>query len=71
LQSGEAITADESYVRESILNPQAKIVAGFQPLMPPFQGRINEEEVMQLVAYIKSLGQSQGGSKPGAVSSTQ
>jgi cytochrome c oxidase subunit 2 len=71
LQSGEAITADESYVRESILNPQAKIAAGFQPLMPPFQGRINEEEVMQLVAYIKSLGQSQGGSKPGAVSRTQ
>lgn len=57
LQGGEAIRADESYVRESILNPQAKITAGFQPLMPPFQGRVNEEEVMQLVAYIKSLGQ--------------
>jgi cytochrome c oxidase subunit 2 len=57
LQTGEAVTADESYVRESILNPQAKITAGFQPLMPPFQGRVNEEEVMQLIAYIKSLGQ--------------
>jgi cytochrome c oxidase subunit 2 len=56
LQTGETVKADESYVRESILNPQAKITAGFQPLMPPFQGRVNEEEVIQLVAYIKSLG---------------
>ena len=71
LQSGETVTADESYVRESILNPQAKITAGFQPLMPPFQGRINEEEVMQLVAYIKSLGQPQAGNRQGAVSSTK
>jgi cytochrome c oxidase subunit 2 len=59
LQTGEAITADETYVRESILNPQAKITAGFQPLMPPFQGRVNEEELIQLVAYIKSLAQKE------------
>ena len=58
LQSGETIVVDESYLRESILNPQAKITAGFQPLMPPYQGRINEEEVVQLIAYIKSLGQT-------------
>jgi cytochrome c oxidase subunit 2 len=58
LQSGETVTVDESYLRESILNPQAKITAGFQPLMPPFQGRLNEEEVIQLIAYIKSLGQT-------------
>ncbi|HWO42745.1 MAG TPA: cytochrome c oxidase subunit II [Candidatus Eisenbacteria bacterium] len=56
LQSGETVTADENYIRESILNPQAKITAGFQPLMPPFQGRINEDEMIQLIAYIKSLG---------------
>jgi cytochrome c oxidase subunit 2 len=55
LQTGETINADESYVRESILNPQAKVTAGFQPLMPPFQGRVNEEELIQLIAYIKSL----------------
>ena len=59
LQTGETVTADESYVRESILNPQAKVTAGFQPLMPPFQGRVNEEQLMQLIAYIKALGQSQ------------
>jgi cytochrome c oxidase subunit 2 len=58
LQSGATIIVDENYIRESILNPQAKITAGFQPLMPPFQGRINEEQVMELIAYIKSLGQA-------------
>jgi cytochrome c oxidase subunit 2 len=61
LQSGETLTADETYVRESILNPQAKITAGFQPLMPPFQGRVNEEEMVQLIAYIKSLGEKKAG----------
>jgi cytochrome c oxidase subunit 2 len=55
LQTGQTVTADENYLRESILDPQAKIVAGFQPLMPPFQGKVNEEEVIQLIAYIKSL----------------
>jgi cytochrome c oxidase subunit 2 len=63
LQNGQTVTADESYIRESILNPQAKITAGFQPLMPPFQGRINEEQVMQLIAYIKTLGQKQASSE--------
>jgi cytochrome c oxidase subunit 2 len=58
LQSGESVAVDETYVRESILNPQAKITAGFQPLMPAYQGRLNEEEVIQLIAYIRSLGQT-------------
>ena len=56
LQDGRTTLADESYVRESILQPQAKITAGFQTQMPSFQGRVNEEELMQLMAYIKSLG---------------
>ena len=63
LQNGQTVTADENYLRESILNPQAKITAGFQPLMPPFQGRVNEEQVMQLIAYIKALGDKQASSK--------
>ena len=58
LQSGQSIAVDESYLRESIVNPHAKIVAGFQPVMPPYQGRINEEQLMELIAYIKSLGQT-------------
>jgi cytochrome c oxidase subunit 2 len=55
LASGAVARIDESYVRESILNPQAKIVAGYQPLMPTFQGLVNEESVMALVEYVKSL----------------
>ena len=44
-----------AYVRESILTPQAKLVAGYQPLMPTFQGLVNEENVMALIEYVKSL----------------
>ncbi|HWP46711.1 MAG TPA: cytochrome c oxidase subunit II [Candidatus Limnocylindrales bacterium] len=55
LQNGETVVADENYLRESILHPQAKIVAGFQPIMPPYEGRLSEEELIQLIAYIKSL----------------
>lgn len=63
LQNGQSVTADESYLRESIVNPQAKIVAGFQPVMPPYQGRVNEEQIMELIAYIKALGQTGGGER--------
>lgn len=56
LDDGRTVTADESYVRESILNPGAKIVSGFKNIMPTFQGQLSEEEVIGLVAYIKALG---------------
>ena len=55
LQDGASVTADEAYIRESILNPRAKIVAGFQPIMPTFQGQVSEEGVLELVEYVKSL----------------
>ena len=55
LQGGGTVTADEAYIRESIVNPQAKITAGFQPIMPTFQGLVTEEQLMQLVAYVQSL----------------
>ena len=55
LAGGGTIVADEAYVRESIVNPQAKLVAGFQPLMPTFQGLVTEEQLNLLIAYIKSL----------------
>ena len=48
------MTADDAYIRESILNPSAKIVAGYTPLMPTFQGQLSEEQILQLTAYIKS-----------------
>lgn len=56
LEGGGEAVADDTYLRESILNPANKIVAGFQPLMPTFQGQLSEEQLVQLLAYIKSLG---------------
>jgi len=55
LQNGETITVDEAYVRESILQPAAKITAGFQPIMPTFQGLVSEEQLLELIEYVKSL----------------
>jgi cytochrome c oxidase subunit 2 len=55
LQSGETRVVDEAYVRESILTPSATIAAGFQPIMPTFQGLVTEEQLLALVEYVKSL----------------
>jgi cytochrome c oxidase subunit 2 len=55
LQSGATAVVDEDYVRESILTPSAKIAAGFQPIMPTFQGLVSEEQLLALVEYVKSL----------------
>jgi len=56
LIGGASVVADESYLRESIVAPTAKVVEGYQPIMPTFQGIVSEEGLMQLVAYIQSLG---------------
>ncbi|MGB9606699.1 MAG: c-type cytochrome, partial [Bryobacteraceae bacterium] len=50
-----SVVADENYIRESILNPQAKIVAGYQPVMPTFQGLLNERQINALIEFIKEL----------------
>ncbi len=55
LVGGGSAVRDDNYLRESIMLPTAKLVAGYDPLMPTFQGQISEEGVMQLIAYIKSL----------------
>jgi cytochrome c oxidase subunit 2 len=55
LQSGETVVVDEAYLRESILTPSVKITAGFQPTMPTFQGLVNEEGLLELIEYVKSL----------------
>jgi cytochrome c oxidase subunit II len=55
LDSGAVVTADESYLRESILMSQAKTVKGYERLMPTFQGLINEDGVAALIEYIKSM----------------
>jgi cytochrome c oxidase subunit II len=55
LADGRKVVADENYLRESIMNSQAKIVAGYQGIMPTFQGMVTEENLLQLIAYIKTL----------------
>ena len=64
LQTGETVVADENYIRESILNPGAKVVAGYQPIMPPFAGRVSEEDLFALVAYLKAIGPGPGSPPP-------
>jgi cytochrome c oxidase subunit II len=61
LEDGRAVTADENYVRESVLVPAAKVVSGFKPIMPSFQGQVSEEQLNALVAYVKSLSQAPAG----------
>ena len=60
LATGERVMADERYLRDSILNPHAQIVAGYPPIMPPYAGQISEEGLLQIITYIKSLGQENG-----------
>lgn len=55
LQDGSTVQADVNYLRDSILNPASQIVAGYPPVMPSYQGQLSEEQLFQLVAYIKSL----------------
>jgi cytochrome c oxidase subunit 2 len=70
LTTGETVRADEAYIRESILNPGAKIVAGYQNIMPAFQGLVTEEDLLQLIEYIKALSTQpvqQAAPAPGAI----
>jgi cytochrome c oxidase subunit 2 len=61
LEDGSVVTADDQYIRDSILLPQSQIAAGYPHIMPTFQNVLSEEQVLALVAYIKSLGQKAGG----------
>ena len=56
LSDNSTVVADYNYIRESILNPQAKVVQGFAPVMPTFQGQVSEDDLLKLLAYVKSLG---------------
>lgn len=61
LAGGATVTADETYLRESIVTPSAKVVEGYQPIMPTFQGLVSEEQLLQLIAYVQSLKAPAGG----------
>ena len=60
LEGGDTVVADEAYVRESIVNPSGRITAGYQPVMPAYQGLVSEEGLLALVEYVKSLGEASG-----------
>jgi cytochrome c oxidase subunit 2 len=68
LVDGRTVTADENYLRECILDPGAKRLKGFAPIMPTFQGLVTDEQVNALVAYIKSISDAKpaGGAKTNA-----
>ncbi len=59
LDKGGKVLADEAYLRESILNSSAKVVSGYQSIMPVFQGLVTEDQVLQLIEYLKSIGKKQ------------
>ena len=60
LTDGKTVVADDAYLRESVLYPSAKIVEGYTPIMPTFKGQVTEEQLLQLIAYIKSLSPQEG-----------
>jgi cytochrome c oxidase subunit 2 len=55
LEGGKTVVADEDYVRESIMDPQSKVVLGFQPVMPTFKGRLTDQEITAIIEYLKTL----------------
>jgi cytochrome c oxidase subunit II len=55
LSDGRTVPADEEYLRESLVEPNAKVVKGFQPIMPTFKGTLKDEEIAALIAYMKTL----------------
>src|SRR5713226_6605474 len=71
LQDGRTVVADENYIRESILDPGAKIVNGYKPVMPTFQGLLSEEQLNALVAYLKSLSATKPGEGNATASTAQ
>ena len=60
LKGGGSAVVDENYVRESILEPQAKIAAGFEPVMPTYKGKLSDREITAMIEYLKSLSGTEG-----------
>ncbi len=55
MSDGEAIKADANYIRESILYPKEKIVAGYQPVMPSYKGQLSDDDIYSIIEYLKTL----------------
>lgn len=56
LQDGRTVVADDAYIRDSILLPKRDVAAGFDPIMPSFAGQASEEDILDIIAYLKSTG---------------
>ncbi len=56
LEGGQRVVEDAGYIRESLMTPRAKVVKGYRPTMPTYQGQLSETQVLQLIAYIQSRG---------------
>lgn len=63
LSDGRTVVADDTYLRNSILTPASQRVVGYAPVMPTFQGQLEEQQILQLTAYIKSLVKPEAGVK--------
>ena len=60
-QDVEFVTADDRYIRDSILLPKSEVVAGYEPVMPSYKDRISEPDLLKILAYIKSLANKEPG----------
>ena len=63
LQDGRSIVADETYVRDSILLPRKDVVAGYAPVMPSFAGQLDEDDIVAIVAWLRSTSTAPGGTR--------
>ena len=63
LETASSSPPTSAYIRDSILLPKSQVVAGFKPVMPTYQGRIKEDELLKIIAYIKSLSKNEGGER--------
>jgi cytochrome c oxidase subunit 2 len=66
LTNGQTVAADDAFLRECILQPALRRVAGFSPIMPSFQGQLTEEQLNNLLAYLRALGKATPPAKPAA-----
>jgi len=71
LASGESVTADETYLRESILDPGARVAAGFERTMPSFRGQVDEEEMIALIRYLKSMPETRAAEVEGVAAGSE
>lgn len=60
LADGSRVSADAAYIRRSILEPQQQVHAGFQPVMPSFQGKLDAEQILDITAYLRSVADAAG-----------